>query len=328
MHFLILWFFLSPILWGAEPIPGVQLPVQVLPYLEPPQFVPDTSRLTPEAAHAVQESLRSAGKRVRPILCYLVAGATGIDYKSAQPLACIAEMAHTASLIHDDVIDQSETRRDKPAVWKMVGVNGAVLLGDWVLAEMVTRALQTGMALPAADILRVIQGMTEGEFVQKHLIEAGQYTDEEREHASFLKTGLLFQWSLKAPLFFQNPPPSREVVLNFEKFGALFSSVFQKRDDLDDIHQPGEINAVFLRASQLQHCSPFTTCFKTSILESAAMQVRQEIQLQVGEMRMRLEEISSWAKGIAEAQNWNGARKEEQGKCLRALHQLVNLLGS
>src|SRR4029078_2508550 len=110
----------------------------------------------------------SGGKRVRPALTILANYAVGGDgsrYNSIR-MATVMEFLHTATLVHDDIIDKADTRRKRPTVNALYGHETAVLLGDWLYMS----AFETSLAersLPILDILtRVTRKMTEGELLQ------------------------------------------------------------------------------------------------------------------------------------------------------------------
>src|SRR3977135_1848750 len=110
----------------------------------------------------------SGGKRVRPALTILsnyAVGGDGSRYNSIR-MATVMEFLHTATLVHDDIIDRSDTRRNRPTVNSLYGNETAVLMGDWLYMS----AFETSLAersLPILDILKSVKRkMTEGELLQ------------------------------------------------------------------------------------------------------------------------------------------------------------------
>ena len=113
----------------------------------------------------------SGGKRVRPALTILsnyAVGGDGSRYNSIR-MATVMEFLHTATLVHDDIIDERDTRRDRPTVNALYGNETAVLMGDWLYMS----AFETSLAersLPILDILTAVtRKMTEGELLQLNL---------------------------------------------------------------------------------------------------------------------------------------------------------------
>src|SRR6476659_4492076 len=136
---------------------------------------------------------RSGGKRVRPALTILSSYAVGGDgsNQSSIRMATVMEFLHTATLVHDDIIDKAETRRNRPSINSEFGNQTAVLMGDWLYMS----AFETSLAersLPILDILTsVTRKMTEGELLQLTLlghadVSEGQYLDVLKRKTAFL----------------------------------------------------------------------------------------------------------------------------------------------
>src|SRR5947207_2980588 len=136
----------------------------------------------------------SGGKRVRPALTLLAARAAGGD--ASRPnvvrMATVMEFLHTATLVHDDIIDNAETRRNRPSINSRFGNQTAVLMGDWLYMS----AFETSLAersLPILDILTAAtRKMTEGELLQLTLIGSTEITEEEYLEILQRKTAYLF----------------------------------------------------------------------------------------------------------------------------------------
>ena len=136
----------------------------------------------------------SGGKRVRPALTILsnyAVGGDGSSYNSIR-MATVMEFLHTATLVHDDIIDSADTRRSRPTVNALYGNETAVLMGDWLYMS----AFETSLAersLPILDILtRVTRKMTEGELLQ--LTTLGRTDISEKQYLDIIqrKTAYLF----------------------------------------------------------------------------------------------------------------------------------------
>src|SRR5436189_3290999 len=137
---------------------------------------------------------RSGGKRVRPALTILsnyAVGGDGSNYGSVR-MATVMEFLHTATLVHDDVIDRAATRRNRPSINSEFGNQTAVLMGDWLYMS----AFETSLAersLPILDILTsVTRKMTEGELLQLTLLGRTDITEEQYLDVVARKTAYLF----------------------------------------------------------------------------------------------------------------------------------------
>src|SRR6266850_742645 len=136
----------------------------------------------------------SGGKRVRPALTILsnyAVGGNGANYSSIR-MATVMEFLHTATLVHDDVIDKAETRRNRPSINSEFGNQTAVLMGDWLYMS----AFETSLAersLPILDILTAVtRRMTEGELLQLTLVGRTDISEEQYLDVLRRKTAFLF----------------------------------------------------------------------------------------------------------------------------------------
>ncbi|MFI5778031.1 polyprenyl synthetase family protein [Nocardia sp. NPDC051570] len=120
-------------------------------------------RLPPDITEAVRTFLFSGGKRIRPMFCVLgwyAGGGYGLPLEIARAAAAV-EMFHASVLIHDDIIDDSDTRRDQPTVHRRCGTGAAILIGDFALAWSDELLHTAGLsadrmhaALPVIDAMR------------------------------------------------------------------------------------------------------------------------------------------------------------------------------
>src|ERR1700720_3400461 len=137
---------------------------------------------------------RSGGKRVRPALTILsnyAVGGDGANYGSIR-MATVMEFLHTATLVHDDVIDQAETRRNHPSVNSEFGNQPAVLMGDWLYMSAFETSL-TERSLEILDILTAVtRKMTEGELLQLTLLGRTDVSEEQYFDVIARKTAYLF----------------------------------------------------------------------------------------------------------------------------------------
>src|SRR5437868_1061347 len=139
----------------------------------------------------------SGGKRVRPALTILsnyAVGGDGSRYNTIR-MATVMEFLHTATLVHDDVIDKADMRRKRPTINALYGNETAVLMGDWLYMS----AFETSLAersLPILDILTsVTRKMTEGELLQLTLLGHADVTEAQYFDVLKRKTAYLFSAS-------------------------------------------------------------------------------------------------------------------------------------
>jgi len=176
----------------------------------------------------------SGGKRVRPALTILsnyAVGGDGSRYNSIR-MATVMEFLHTATLVHDDVIDKADMRRKRPTVNALYGNETAVLMGDWLYMS----AFETSLAersLPILDILtRVTRKMTEGELLQLTLLGRGDVTEAQYFDVLKRKTAYLFSASCEIGAILGGASDKQQTALR--DFGLNLGTAFQLIDDLLD----------------------------------------------------------------------------------------------
>ena len=176
----------------------------------------------------------SGGKRVRPALLilshYAVGGAAASE--SVIRLATVMEMLHTATLVHDDIIDNASVRRNRPSVNARFGNHTAVLMGDWLYMSAFESSLKE-RALEILDILtRLTRMMTEGELIQ--LTHLGNSHLREDEYFDILKrkTAHLFSACCEIGAILCGAPMERRAGLR--DYGLNLGIAFQLVDDLLD----------------------------------------------------------------------------------------------
>lgn len=177
---------------------------------------------------------RSGGKRVRPALTVLsnyAVGGDGSRYNSIR-MAAVMEFLHTATLVHDDIIDESETRRNRPTVNALYGNQTAVLMGDWLYMS----AFETSLAersLPILDILtRVTRKMTEGELLQLTLLNRIDVSEDQYLEVLQRKTAHLFSACCEVGAILGGADEQQQARLR--DYGLNLGTAFQLIDDLLD----------------------------------------------------------------------------------------------
>jgi len=183
----------------------------------------------------IGEYLRaSGGKRVRPALTILsnyAVGGNGALYNSIR-MATVMEFLHTATLVHDDIIDNGDTRRNRPTVNALYGNETAVLMGDWLYMS----AFETSLgerSLPILDILtRVTRKMTEGELLQLTLLGKADISESQYLDVLKRKTAYLFSASCEIGAILGGAGENQQAALR--DYGLNLGTAFQLIDDLLD----------------------------------------------------------------------------------------------
>ena len=197
------------------------------------QFTADGDLLN-EMLH---DALAARGKGIRPLLVILsaamnarTAGAAGGQRVSLA--AMLVEMLHTASLIHDDVIDESDTRRGRPSVNARWQSHKAVLLGDFILARNIAIGLESGQFDLVSHICGRMASLCEGEILQSDCAEKRTMTQQTYLDIIHKKTASLLGVSASAGALAVGA--TRDKVTTMRRFGEALGMAFQIRDDLLD----------------------------------------------------------------------------------------------
>jgi len=182
--------------------------------------------------HITRYIVKSRGKQMRPILVYLTAQACGGTTERSHVAATLIELLHTATLVHDDVVDRAETRRgffSINALWKS---KIAVLVGDYLLS----RGLLISMERDAVDLLRItsraVESMSEGELLQIEKARRLDITEEVYFDIIRRKTASLIAACCAAGAASSGADEDR--VEHMRAFGEAVGIAFQIKDDLLD----------------------------------------------------------------------------------------------
>jgi len=176
----------------------------------------------------------SGGKRVRPALTILSGYGAGGD--ASQPnvirLATVMEFLHTATLVHDDIIDNAETRRNRPSINSRFGNQTAVLMGDWLYMSAFEVSLAE-RSLPVLDILTAVtRRMTEGELLQLTMLGSVDVTEEQYFDILMRKTAYLFSACCEIGAMLGTRDLNMQRALR--DYGMNLGTAFQLVDDLLD----------------------------------------------------------------------------------------------
>jgi len=183
----------------------------------------------------------SGGKRVRPALMILSNYAAGSD--ASQPnvirLATVMEFLHTATLVHDDIIDNAETRRNRPSINSRFGNQTAVLMGDWLYMSAFEASLAE-RSLPVLDILTAVtRRMTEGELLQLTMLGRADVSEEQYFDILMRKTAYLFSACCEIGAMLGTS--DLETQLALRNYGMNLGAAFQLVDDLLDFTATDEV---------------------------------------------------------------------------------------
>lgn len=173
------------------------------------------------------------GKHVRP-LCVLLAARAGSGFgEAARQLALAVELVHSATLLHDDVVDLGETRRGAPTARMVYGNAASIFAGDWLLIEALRRIRRADIPGLLDRMLSVIEEMILAESVQLENRGRVNAALSDYFHVVEGKTASLFRWAMRAGATAGGLPES--VCSALERYGHHLGVAFQAVDDLLDV---------------------------------------------------------------------------------------------
>jgi octaprenyl-diphosphate synthase len=188
--------------------------------------IPRGARVVHAAAHHL---LDLRGKHLRP-LCVALTSRFGDGFTDkARGLAVAVELVHSATLLHDDVVDVAERRRGEPAACVVYGNAASIFAGDWLLVAALRRIAAAGVEGVLDRMLAVIDEMIVAESVQ--LERRGVVTGARDDYFTIVegKTAALFRWAMFAGARIAQLPPAAEAAL--DRFGLHLGVAFQAVDD-------------------------------------------------------------------------------------------------
>ncbi|TCK69459.1 octaprenyl-diphosphate synthase [Lonepinella koalarum] len=176
--------------------------------------------------------IQGGGKRIRPTIALLAARAVNYQGELMPTCATFIEFIHTASLLHDDVVDESELRRGKPTANATFGNAASVLVGDFIY----TRAFQLMAKLKSLKMLQIMSDATnvlaEGEVQQLMNVHDPDTTEQNYLKVIYRKTARLFEVSAQSAAVLSNA--SAEIELALQSYGRYVGTAFQLIDDILD----------------------------------------------------------------------------------------------
>ena len=187
----------------------------------------------------IGEYLRAGGgKRIRPALLLLSAKLLNYQGRGAVRLGAVVEIIHTATLVHDDIIDEAKTRRGRPAANTQWGNSKCVLAGDWLYMQAFKIAVQERNFRILDTLIELTQQMVEGELLQMETL-GKLITLDEHFDLIFRKTACLFSVCMRLGAILGGASAEEESALG--QYGHDLGMAFQIVDDVLDLTASEEV---------------------------------------------------------------------------------------
>jgi octaprenyl-diphosphate synthase len=237
----------------------------------------------------IGEYLRAGGgKRIRPALLLLAAKLFPHEERSAIRLGAVVEVIHTATLVHDDIIDEAKTRRGRPAANTQWGNSKCVLAGDWLYMQAFKIAVQERNFKVLDVLIDLTQQMVEGELLQMEKLGKCITLDEHFD-LIFRKTACLFSVSMRLGAVLGKATEEQEARLG--DYGRHLGLAFQIVDDVLDLTasedvlgkpvasdlREGKVTMAVIHA--LERCTPQERRLVETVLEERAFVTVQHQQI-------------------------------------------------
>lgn len=183
--------------------------------------------------------VNSGGKRLRPLLTVLAARAVNIQSDQHHTLAAIIEFIHTATLLHDDVVDESTMRRGRETANAVFGNQASVLVGDFLY----TRSFQMMVSLKRMRVMEILSDATnviaEGEVLQLMNCNDPETSEESYMQVIYSKTARLFEAATLLAAVLTDQP--KEIETAMQDYGKYLGTAFQLVDDVLDYEADSEV---------------------------------------------------------------------------------------
>lgn len=192
-------------------------------------FIPTESQTS---SRIIDHVFGAGGKRIRPALYFMCCRLLHYAGEHLYAIAAVTEFVHTASLLHDDVVDNSTLRRNRPTTNSIYGDEAAVLVGDLIYSRASELMAATGDMEIVNTFARAIRLMSEGELLQLENLYNDKMSEETYLKILECKTAILIEAACKSAGLLANAEPA--VIKNLREFGYGVGMAFQLIDDALD----------------------------------------------------------------------------------------------
>jgi geranylgeranyl pyrophosphate synthase len=186
----------------------------------------------PILATLLEYAVQSTGKKIRPAFTLLCGKFYNYNLDKLIPMSVGVELLHVATLVHDDIIDESELRRGKPTVKYAWGENAALLLGDYLFAQAAKSVATTGNQRVIELFAQTLMTISGGELAQINVLFDAKRAREHYYEWIAAKTACLFSTATESGAVLSDAP--EEVIQALKNYGYYFGMAFQVIDDILD----------------------------------------------------------------------------------------------
>lgn len=236
---------------------------------------------------------KSNGKRLRAQLSLIASSPNKRKNKSRLKLASIIELLHTATLIHDDVVDESQTRRGVKSVNNVWSNTHGVLIGDYIYSKAFILMVQIGDIKILKELANATNDISKGELIQLDALQNTSITLSKLENISYYKTGRLFEAAAKSGAMLTNKDKKYES--NISKCAKNIGILFQIKDDLLDYSLDEKVigKPVFQDLKEGKITYPFYFAYK-----NANKKQKNQLQTILGKKKQNIKSAYNMIKDL------------------------------
>ncbi len=305
--------------------PQVVLSVQAL------DFSLKDWRRNPRIGGLLGDTVLSGGKRLRPLMTFMMADLLGVDHAAIAPFGRMIELVHASTLAHDDVVDEASTRRGQPSINAVASNKRAVLAGDYLLAYVLQNIASYQRPDLLSEMAGIIGDLAEGEWLQIENSSASALSWDDIERVAQRKTGSVLRWCCVAPAMLGNF--ETHALDQARRLGDAIGIAFQLTDDILDFKRTDGaegadvknrvINAVIFEAL-CAHRQTNTLDMSTV----ASLAIDSELELGIQRVRSRVDHLVDEALDLlatlaAKAREQRGV---DNSQALLSLQSMVRYL--
>ncbi len=236
---------------------------------------------------------KSNGKRLRAQLSLIASSPNKRKNKSRLKLASIIELLHTATLIHDDVVDESQTRRGVKSVNNVWSNAHGVLIGDYIYSKAFILMVQIGDIKILKELANATNDISKGELIQLDALQNTSITLSKLENISYYKTGRLFEAAAKSGAMLANKDKKYES--NISKCAKNLGILFQIKDDLLDYSLDEKVigKPVFQDLKEGKITYPFYFAYR-----NANKKQKNQLQTMLGKKKQNIKSAYNMIKDL------------------------------
>ncbi len=191
----------------------------------------------PELAFALDQLIEAGGKRIRPTVTLLVSALIDVDEERAITLGAAVELLHTATLVHDDLIDEALTRRGNPTINAQWDSSATILAGDFLFSQAAYLAADVGSIDVMRMFAKTLSTIVNGEISQAFSVNSASTVQDYYERI-YAKTASMFELAARAPAYLSEVGESYAEALM--TYGYEIGMAFQIVDDVLDFASDAE----------------------------------------------------------------------------------------